>query len=91
MDARIATAVVRFRLDVNFGDPVTPALRMIELPSLRPDTAPDLPRIPVRTWCRRSSRLTSARLDTVKTFADPLARPTGDARWHAAGRRWTPT
>ena len=40
MNARIATAVVRFRLDVNFGDPVTPAPRMIELPSLRPDTAP---------------------------------------------------
>lgn len=40
MDARIATAVVRFRLDVNFGDPVTPAPRVIELPSLRPDTAP---------------------------------------------------
>ena len=39
MDARVATAVVRFRLDVNFGDPVTPAPRMIELPSLRPDTA----------------------------------------------------
>jgi hypothetical protein len=39
MDSRIATAVVRFRLDVNFGDPVTPAPRMIELPSLRPDTA----------------------------------------------------
>jgi len=39
MDSRIATAV-RFRLDINFGDPVTPAPRMIELPSLRPDTAP---------------------------------------------------
>jgi len=39
MDSRIATAVVRFRLDVNFGDPVTPAPQMIELPSLRPDTA----------------------------------------------------
>ena len=40
MDSRIATAVVRFRLDINFGDPVTPAPKMIELPSLRPDTAP---------------------------------------------------
>jgi hypothetical protein len=35
MDARIATAAVRFRLDVNFGDPVTPAPRLIDLPSLR--------------------------------------------------------
>ena len=40
MDSRIATAVVRFRLDVNSGDPVTPAPRTVELPSLRPDTAP---------------------------------------------------
>lgn len=30
MDAHIATAVVRLRLNVNFGDPVTPALKMIE-------------------------------------------------------------
>lgn len=40
MDSRIATAAVRFRLDVNFGDPVTPAPRMVELPSLRHDAAP---------------------------------------------------
>lgn len=32
---------MRFRLDVNFDDPVTPAPRMIALPSLRPDTAAD--------------------------------------------------
>jgi hypothetical protein len=38
VDSRIATAVVRFRLDANFGDPVTPTPRTIELPSLR-DTA----------------------------------------------------
>jgi hypothetical protein len=69
MDAHIATAVVRFRLDVNFGDPVTPA------PS--PHAVSTTP----------TSRMTSAKLDTVKTFADPLARPTGAARWHAADRR----
>lgn len=40
MDARIATANVKFRLDVNFGDPITPAPQRIELPSLRPGTAP---------------------------------------------------
>jgi Nucleotidyl transferase AbiEii toxin, Type IV TA system len=40
MDSRIATAAVRFRLDINFGDPVTPAPRMIELPSLRSDVPP---------------------------------------------------
>jgi hypothetical protein len=41
MDSRIATDVVRFRLDVNLGDPVTPAPRLlIELPPLRPEAAP---------------------------------------------------
>lgn len=40
MDARLATATVRFRIDVNFGDPVTPAPQMINLPTLRPDGAP---------------------------------------------------
>jgi hypothetical protein len=36
MDARIATAAVKLRLDVNFGDPVTPAPQLIDLPALRP-------------------------------------------------------
>ena len=40
MDPRIATAAVRFRLDVNFGDPITPAPRRLDLPSIRPGTAP---------------------------------------------------
>ncbi len=36
MDCAIATAAVKFRLDVNFGDPITPAPRHVTLPSLRP-------------------------------------------------------
>jgi hypothetical protein len=40
MDAKIATADVRLRLDINFGDPVTPAPQTIELPALRPDARP---------------------------------------------------
>lgn len=40
MDTRIASAAVKFRLDVNFGDPVTPAPQLLELPPLRPDTEP---------------------------------------------------
>lgn len=35
MDARLSTAQVRFRIDVNFGDPVTPAAQPVALPSLR--------------------------------------------------------
>jgi len=40
MNARIATATMKFRLDVNFGDPITPAPQQIDLPSLRPGAAP---------------------------------------------------
>jgi len=40
MDCAIATATVKFRLDVNFGDPVTPAPSRVSLPSLRPATEP---------------------------------------------------
>jgi hypothetical protein len=40
MDCAIATAVVKFRLDVNFGDPVTPAPRHLSLPSLGPGMPP---------------------------------------------------
>ncbi len=36
MDCAIATAAVRFRLDVNFGDPITPPPRSVTLPALRP-------------------------------------------------------
>lgn len=36
MTARIATAHVKLRLDINFGDPVTPAPEIIEVPALRP-------------------------------------------------------
>ena len=32
--ARLATAVVKLRLDINFGDPITPAPQLIDLPRL---------------------------------------------------------
>jgi hypothetical protein len=40
MDCTIATACVKFRLDVNFGDPVTPAPVRVRIPSLRPGLLP---------------------------------------------------
>lgn len=40
MTAALATAQVKLRLDINFGDPITPAPRTVVLPSLRPDTPP---------------------------------------------------
>lgn len=39
-DARLATARVKFRLDVSFGDPVIPAPRRVQVPALRPGAAP---------------------------------------------------
>lgn len=38
MDCRVSTAAVKLKLDVNVGDPVTPAPQLIELLSQRPDT-----------------------------------------------------
>lgn len=40
MTAELATAKVKFHLDINFGDPVTPGPQRIELPSLRPSSPP---------------------------------------------------
>jgi hypothetical protein len=34
MDCAIASAVIKQRLDVNFGDEITPAPRRIDLPAL---------------------------------------------------------
>lgn len=40
MSCRISTASVKLKLDINFGDPVTPAPQLLELPSQRPGVAP---------------------------------------------------
>lgn len=40
MTAELATAKVKFHLDINFGDPVTPGPQRIVLPSLRPSSPP---------------------------------------------------
>ncbi len=40
MDCAISTAVVKLRLDINFGDPVTPAPQLVDLPALRPGDPP---------------------------------------------------
>jgi hypothetical protein len=39
MTARVSTATVKLKLDINFGDPVTPGPRRIEFPSQRPGGA----------------------------------------------------
>jgi hypothetical protein len=40
MGSTIASAAVKFRLDVNFGDPITPAPTWVTVPSLRPRVPP---------------------------------------------------
>lgn len=40
MPARIATAQIKLQLDINFGDPVTPSPRPVEIPSLRDGLEP---------------------------------------------------
>jgi hypothetical protein len=40
MPTRVASAAVKLQLDINFGDPVTPAPTRIDYPVLRPDTPP---------------------------------------------------
>jgi hypothetical protein len=39
MTSRVSTATVKLKLDINFGDPVTPGPQRIEFPSLRPGRA----------------------------------------------------
>jgi hypothetical protein len=43
MNCHVSTAAVKLRLDINVGDPVTPAPQLIELPSERPD----IPAVPL--------------------------------------------
>ena len=40
MDTTISTATVKFRIDVNFGDPITPAPGWVALPPLRAGMEP---------------------------------------------------
>jgi hypothetical protein len=40
MDTAISTATVKFRIDINFGDPITPAPGWVALPSLRAGMEP---------------------------------------------------
>ncbi|WP_435736969.1 nucleotidyl transferase AbiEii/AbiGii toxin family protein [Cellulosimicrobium sp. PMB13] len=40
MEAGLGTARLKLRLDINFGDPVTPDPQVVELPALRPGAEP---------------------------------------------------
>ncbi|MFS8101317.1 nucleotidyl transferase AbiEii/AbiGii toxin family protein [Lentzea alba] len=71
MECELATAKVKLRLDVNFGDPVTPAPRTLELPSQRPGV-PSVPVLgyPVETVLAEKSSTAIALGDTSTRVRD---------------------
>jgi hypothetical protein len=93
MEVRIATAQVKLQLDVNFGDPVTPAPRTVDLPSYRTSRlCPErnvrhLPPTP-RTHGERLPESFAEVVDAVIAFADPLVDGSAYDRWDHEGRRW---
>ncbi|GAB3425266.1 nucleotidyl transferase AbiEii/AbiGii toxin family protein [Flindersiella endophytica] len=89
MDARIATAAVKFRLDVNFGDPITPAPTLIDLPSLRPGRAVRVLGYPIETVLAEkvTTALTLGAANTrVRDYADLYVLTGRHDITHAAAR-----
>jgi hypothetical protein len=80
MDCAIATAMVKFRLDVSFGDPITPGPSRVTIPALRPAmepvhvlatrSRPSLPNVVLRTLLRD--------FELSSTYEAP-------ERWHSRG------
>jgi nucleotidyltransferase AbiEii toxin of type IV toxin-antitoxin system len=66
MDTAISTAIVKFRIDVNFGDPITPAPGWVTLPPLRAGMEP--------------VRVLGYPLETVLAVAHPGFRLSGVGR-----------
>lgn len=71
MDCELSTAKVKLWLDVNFGDPVTPAPRVLELPSQRPGV-PGVPVLgyPIETVLAEKSSTAIALGDTSTRVRD---------------------
>ena len=71
MDCELSTAKVKLWLDVNFGDPITPAPRVLELPSQRPGV-PGVPVLgyPVETVLAEKSSTAIALGDTSTRVRD---------------------
>lgn len=98
MGTRVASAEVKLQLDVNFGDPVTPAPTHIDYPVLRPDTPP------VRVLGYPLATVLAEKLSTavdlgtansrVRDYADvwTLTGPAPlDTHWDPVGRTWKPS
>ena len=78
VDAQIGTARVKLRLDVNFGDPVTPAPHVVELPALRP-----LPpsRSSIRSWTAVCRIAIGIRRIVDGSVSNPSEASLGPPRW----------
>lgn len=77
LDARLATANVKLKLDVNVGDPVTPGPRLIALPSQRPGYPPvSVMGYPIETVCAEKAATAialGAANSRVRDFVDLYA------------------
>jgi hypothetical protein len=77
MDCALVSAIVKLRLDVNFGDPVTPAPQTMELPALRPGGPP------ISYWAIQSRPFWLKDLDSNNTWLGQHARSGLRRRVHA--------
>ncbi|SDM06086.1 hypothetical protein SAMN04488074_11630 [Lentzea albidocapillata subsp. violacea] len=78
MACRISTASVKLRLDINFGDPVTAAPQLLDLPSQRPGSAPvsvigDLAELRQQTYSAFKRRLGPDGAHLPDSFGDVVA------------------
>ena len=96
MDAAISTATVKFRIDINFGDPITPAPGWVTLPPLRAGLEPvRVLGYPVETVLAEKSRRpsssdqpTPASATTPTSTRPPASTPSTTAQ--PARRYWHP-
>jgi hypothetical protein len=96
MDTAISTAIVKFRIDVNFGDPITPAPGWVTLPPLRAGMEPvRVLGYPVETVLAEKSRRpsssdqpTPASATTPTSTRSPASTPLTTAQ--PAMRYWQP-
>lgn len=96
MDTAISTATVKFRIDVNFGDPITPAPSWLTLPPRRAGMEPvRVLRYPIETVLAEKSRRpsswdqpTPASATTPTSTRSPASTPLTTAQ--PARRYWQP-
>lgn len=90
MDCAVATARIKLRLDINFGDPVTPAPGLVDLPALRAgDPAIRVLGYPIETVLAEkvaTAIALGAANTRVRDFADVFTLTGMQSVTHAAAR-----